>query len=113
MEAQEVLTSKDEHFALFSKPKLAPMGSENSGQYKKFVPLTRDICFMTEFFVFEEMKRRGFTSKYLTVNPYENDFNQFLDSCAERDKGLPESVARSRLLAELETYHKKALASIK
>ena len=108
------LASKDEHYSLFSKPKVVEkMGSENSGMYKKFVPIRRDICFITEFFKYEEQKRRGFTSKYLTVNPYQNDFEEYIKLREEQDKHLPESVAHGRLLADLERFHKQALASLK
>jgi len=108
--------NQDEHFDLFKKAKMTQtttsLGSENSGLYRKFVPIRRDINWLVQYFIFEEKKRRGFTSVYLPRNPYENHFYEYIKMCEERDKGLPESVAHGRLLADLERFHKQALASL-
>ena len=108
---------KDDHYALFKKPKLTEtttsLGSENSGLYKKYVHVHRDIDFLVEYFVFEERKKRGFSSPYLTKNPYENDFLKGVEDLESKYAHLPPSVAHSRLIGDLETKHQLALAKLK
>lgn len=108
------LSDKD-HYSLFTKPKLHEMragsGSENTGLYKKFVYTPRDIDGVLEYFKFAEKKRRGFNSPFLTKNPFENAFTEYVEELQDKYRKLPTSVAHARLLADLESYHKKALAS--
>lgn len=108
---------RDDHGLLFKKPKYTEtttaLGSENSGLYRKYVPLQRDLDLVIEFFKFEEKKRRGFSSPYLTKNPYENDFYAYVEELEAKYSNLPSSVAHGRLLAEIEVKHKLALTSLK
>jgi hypothetical protein len=116
-EEKNMLESRDDHFSLFTKPKLheirAGVGSENTGLYKKYVPTPRNLDFVVEYFAFEERKRRGFSSPYLTKNPYENAFADYVDELENKYSDLPSSVAHNRLIADLEAKHTLALASLK
>lgn len=111
----QIIQERDEHYSLFSKPILHEMragsGSENTGLYKKFVHVPRDIDGVLEYFKFAERTRRGFNSPFLTKNPFENAFAEYVEELEDKYKDLPASVAHARLIADLESYHKKALAS--
>lgn len=116
-EEKHMHDSREEHYLLFTKPKLHEMrssaGSENSGLYKKYIPTQRNIDFLVEYFVFEERKRCGFSSPYLTKNPYENDFLKAVEELEIKYSHLPPSIAHNRLIADLEAKHQLALAKIK
>ena len=109
--------NKDEHFDLFTKPKYhevrAGVGSENSGLYKKYVPVPRNLDILVEYFVFEERKRQGFSSPFLKKNPFEDSFADFIEDFELKHKNLPKEIAHARLLSALEVKHKEALASLK
>jgi len=111
-----IIEEKD-HFGLFTKPKFhemrAGIGSENTGLYKKYVPTPMNLDFIVEYFKFEERKRLGFSSPYLTKNPYENAFADYVEELENKYRGLPNSTAHARLIADLEVKHSLALASLK
>jgi hypothetical protein len=117
-----MLVSDKEHFDLFKKPDYsktqfhgvrASVGSEDTGLYKRYVPAPRNIDYVTEYFIFEERKRRGFKSPFLTKNPYEDIFADYIDELEKKYAHLPPSVGYNRLLAELEVKHQQALASLR
>ncbi len=112
-----MLENRDDHYDVFKKPKFhemrAGLGSEDTGLYRKYVPTPMNLDFVVQYFKFEETKRRGFSSPYLTKNPYENDFISYVEELESKYSNLPPSIAHNRLIADLEAKHKLALASLK
>ena len=110
-------TDKEDFLDCYKKPLFheARMGtaSENSGHYKPYKYIARDIDEVVEYFKFAENKRRGFSSPYLKTNPYENHFSRFIEETEKKYAHLPESIAHARLYADIEVKYNQALASFK
>jgi hypothetical protein len=109
--------NRDEHYDLFRKPKFhemrAGLGSENTGLYKKYVSIPCNLDFVVEYFKLEDLKRRGFSSPFLTKNPYESHFSAFVEDFETKNAHLPPETSHARLIAALENKHQQALASLK
>jgi hypothetical protein len=110
-------SAKEEHFDLFTKPKFhevrSASGSEDTGMYKKYKHNVVTLDYVIEYFKFEERKRRGFSSPYLTKNPYEGEFNDFVLETEAKYSDLAPSSAHNKLLMELQEKYDKAMAALK
>lgn len=102
----QIHRERDDHGQVFTKPSVETM---------RYPAYRADACktdFVVEFFKFSELKKRGFTSPYLTNNPYTHDFNSFVDGYLSRNSHLPESEMYRRLHADLEIKNQLALQEV-
>jgi hypothetical protein len=110
-------TDKEDLRDCYKKPLLheARMGttSENSNFYKTYKYIPKDIDEVVEYFKFEEMRKQGFASRFLTKNPYEEAFYDYIEKLNRDYNHLPKSVAHARVLNVLADKHEKALVSKK
>jgi hypothetical protein len=115
MNTQEILSSRDDHFSLFKKPVFHEVRlgekSEDENRYPKFIPEQRNQDDVVEYFKFNERLRRGFSSPFLKINPFENHFALFVEKLEEKYKAMPPSESHVRILAELEGKYRIAMAS--
>lgn len=100
---------KEEHFDLFVKPKRVDMSSPIYAKYKH---VARELDYVVEYFRFEELRKKGFTSQFLTKNPYEGEFADFVTTLEEHYKHLPEYESHVRVLEALEAKHRLAVQSV-
>ena len=107
---QGKLFERDDHFQVYKKQERS-MASIDSGLYKKYKHYPKEIDEVVEYFKHEERKRRGFSSPYLKVNPFQNYFESYVISLEEEFKHLGDTEANLRLLSSLEIKHKIALAT--
>jgi hypothetical protein len=109
-------SAKEEHFDLFTKPKFhevrSASGSEDTGMYKKYKHNVVTLDYVVEYFKFEERKRRGFSSPYLTKNPYEGSFSDYVEELEKKYAELPAALSHERVISALEEKYKKAMASL-
>lgn len=97
-----VLREKEEHFDLFEKPV--------SHVPKKYVHVRRDIDYVQEYFRFEELRKKGFTNRFLTKNPYEGEFADYVESLEKKYSHLPPSESHVRVYGEIEQKYRLALS---
>jgi hypothetical protein len=96
-----VLREKDEHFNLFEKP--------TTHVPKKYVHVERPIDYVLEYFKFEELKKNGFSNRFLTKNPYEGEFADYVEALEKKYSHLPEIESHVRVYGEIEQKYRLAL----
>jgi hypothetical protein len=102
---------KDDHFSVFKKP-IQSSYSENSGRYKPYKHIERELDGVIEYFKWAELKKSGNFNRFAPENPFKRDFEEFVENLLAENSHLPEEESMRILYSTLELKQKMALNSL-
>jgi hypothetical protein len=105
---------RDEHYDVFKKPMKDNRGSIDTGMYKRYKDIPREVDPLVEYFKFNELvKTCTNLQRFAPKNPYKNDFDAFVDEFFSLHADLSETETLRQLHGVLEVSHMSALKSLK
>lgn len=113
------MIEREEHYDVFKKPSAGKQtadnrGSVDSGMYKRFTPVVREVDPMVEYFKFNELvKSNSNLQRFAPKNPFKNDFDRFVDDFKASHCHDSEEETLRLLWSVLELKQKNALGSLR
>jgi len=109
LKKQTKLFERDDHFDCYKKPEKS---MDSYGKlYRPYEHRSQKQDDVVEYFKYEEKKRRGFSSPYLKINPFEVCFEDYVETLKEKFKHFGETEAHIRVMTLLEAKYNAAKAT--